>query len=404
LYELEQRGVTVKSMTEPFDTDSPAGRYFITNLAAMAALDRENIMQRLNDGKDRAAKKGKWINGIVPYGYILNENQEIEVYEPEAKVVRMIYHLIAECNYGTTKVADYLNMLGIPTVSQGRGKRRKSLATVWTNSRIRNLVHLTVYKGKYIFRKCSRIGREPITVEVPPIVSEEIWEKATKTLRHHQRWANKNKRHSYLLSGLIRCGICGLMYIGTTTTTNKGKLGYYRCGGKIDYRGKLLGKCHNRYVRQMDIERNIWNLCLSLINNPEEAIRELVATSNTEVQNIEQEKITLEKALKDKEKERQKILELYRKGIITQDDVEQQFELIARERKQIEFRIKEIKKIQTQTIKEKELRDKLETLLKQLHKKAEKLNFEKKREIIKLVIKEVVVYPDDIQIRWAFTL
>ncbi|GAC1311642.1 MAG: hypothetical protein NVSMB27_48230 [Ktedonobacteraceae bacterium] len=44
--DLEALGLQVKSMTEPFDTSTPSGRFMLTILSAVAGLERDTIIQR----------------------------------------------------------------------------------------------------------------------------------------------------------------------------------------------------------------------------------------------------------------------------------------------------------------------------------------------------------------------
>lgn len=59
VYAFEQMGIKVKSMTEPFDTGDPAGRFLLTILAGVADLERDNILDRMWHGANRAARQGK---------------------------------------------------------------------------------------------------------------------------------------------------------------------------------------------------------------------------------------------------------------------------------------------------------------------------------------------------------
>jgi site-specific DNA recombinase len=67
--ELEARGVELCSMTEPFDTSSPSGRFLLTVLSGAPGLERDTIIQRSIEGSNRLAREGTWLGGIVPYGY-----------------------------------------------------------------------------------------------------------------------------------------------------------------------------------------------------------------------------------------------------------------------------------------------------------------------------------------------
>src|SRR5690606_11510668 len=100
VYDLEQYGIKIRSMTEPFDTSDPSGRFLLTVLAGVADLERETILERMWHGANRAAREGKWLGGIVPYGYKLDEEGYLQINEAplpgmdmsEADVVRLIYH------------------------------------------------------------------------------------------------------------------------------------------------------------------------------------------------------------------------------------------------------------------------------------------------------------------------
>ena len=47
---LSQHGVGVQSMSEPFDTATPSGRFMLTMFAGVAELDRANILDRKHVG------------------------------------------------------------------------------------------------------------------------------------------------------------------------------------------------------------------------------------------------------------------------------------------------------------------------------------------------------------------
>jgi len=410
VHEMEQNGVKVKSMTEPFDTGDANGRFLLTVLAGVADLERETILERMWHGTNRAARTGKWLGGIVPYGYRVNEDGFLEINEDllpglemsEADVIRTIYYLIAEQGYSTIKVADYLNALGVPTayVKDGRqvtrGKRKVNTSGIWTPGRIRNMIVNTTYKGIHYYGKRSKKNRELIPREVPAIVPEEIWEKAQQKLKENQLEATKNAKRKYLLRGLIKCGLCGLTYQGQSYKSSGGKSrAYYVCGGKTAYRGPLQGKCPSKNLPAEWIENLVWEECVKFIENPGETIKELantMETKKTQRKELEQEKQMALKALKERELERQDILDLYRKKLITADDVEKQFQKIKEEMETLEKRVREIEE---QIITEETLLSSFNTaeeLLANLRAKLENNPpFEVRREIVRTLVKEIVV-------------
>lgn len=410
VHELEQTGVKIRSMTQPFDTGDPSGRFLLTILAGVADLDRETILERLWYGANRAARKGKWLGGIVPYGYRVNDEGYLEINEDplpgmdmsEADVVRLIFRLIAEQRYSTIRVADYLNSIGVPPAykKDGRkvkkGKRKVNTAGVWTPSRIRNMIVNTTYKGIHLYGKRTNKQREIITREVPAIVSSDQWEKAQKVLKDNHLEAMRNAKRKYLLRGLIKCGLCGLNYCGTQFPGpgRKPKV-YYVCNGKTTYRGKYMGKCPSKNIPAQWIEEMVWKQCVDFITHPGGAIREL-ATDLEERKSgqadLEAEERMIRKAIEDKEKEKQQILDLYRKQLITSADVEEQLLKIAREKEALQKQAVELaRKIEIEKQVEQQFNN-AEELLTDLRSKLEKSpSFEDRRQIVKTLVREIRV-------------
>lgn len=410
VHELEQHGIKIRSMTEPFDTGDPNGRFLLTVLAGVADLERETILERMWHGANRAARAGKWLGGIVPYGYRVNEEGFLEISEAplpgmdmsEADVVRLIFHLVADQGYSTIKVADYLNALGVPTAyaKDGRkitrGKRKVNTAGIWRPSRVRSIIRNTTYKGEHYYGKRSNKNRDVIYREVPAIVSKETWEKAQEVLKNNQIEALRNTKRKYLLRGLIKCGICGLNYHGNAYPGPERKpKAYYICNGKIVYRGPLQGKCPSKNLPAEWIEELIWNNCVEFINNPGVALQELSETmefKKSQRDTLELEKQKILSLIEDKESEKQSILDLYRKKIISSLDVEQQLQKIIQEKQSLEERVRDLDR---QIAAEEEMLKQFDTPEQLLADLKSKLNsditFEIKRDIVKTLVNEIIV-------------
>jgi DNA invertase Pin-like site-specific DNA recombinase len=57
--QLQQRGIALRSITEAIDTSSPAGRFLFSILGALAAMEREIIVERTRAGLRAAAARGR---------------------------------------------------------------------------------------------------------------------------------------------------------------------------------------------------------------------------------------------------------------------------------------------------------------------------------------------------------
>lgn len=103
----------IVSCKENIDTSTPMGRFVLTVFAALAQLDRENIVQRTTDGRNERGKVDGDRGGRLPMGYIRTANGP-EIVEAEAEIVRDIFSQRA-ADATLTTIADNLNSRGIST-------------------------------------------------------------------------------------------------------------------------------------------------------------------------------------------------------------------------------------------------------------------------------------------------
>jgi len=170
-------------------------------------------------------------------------------------------------------IADDLNRLRIPAA----GKRKKSFAQRWTPGRIRNIIGNEIYKGIHFYGRNlkqkgkPKNGMQPVLRRVPDlaIVSEGLWEAANGALRANLSLAKSRTNRQYLLTGLIKCGICGKRFVGTPL---HGKT-YYRCGGYQGAYNTSGEKCYSQHIRGEWLEKVIWEEVRSLFRNPGPTLR-----------------------------------------------------------------------------------------------------------------------------------
>ncbi|KXZ40051.1 site-specific DNA recombinase [Alkalithermobacter thermoalcaliphilus JW-YL-7 = DSM 7308] len=407
IYQLEQLGVQIKSMTEPFDTSNPSGRFMITMLAGVADLERETILERMWHGANRAAREGKWLGGIVPYGYIVDSQGYLVVNDErigdlemsEKEVVQLIFDLVGNKKYSTMKVADYLNSLKIPTHYQKddrqilKGKRKANTAGVWLPNNIGRMIKNTTYKGVHYYGKRSKKQRDVIERKVPAIVSEDLWDKCQEVLKNNQILSMKNSKRNYLLRGLIRCELCNSTYHGSFSTKHE----YYICTGKTKYKGPGYGRCKAKNIRSDFLNKVVWEDVVNFINNPGKVLNFLDTSNNNNniytLNNLESEIDIIKSRLDNIETEKESILNLFRKNIITSLDVEKQFENINKDKIQLQERLLELEKEILNVRSKNKNTDKIREFLSDMKYKLEtnEVTFELKREIIETLVGTIKV-------------
>jgi site-specific DNA recombinase len=415
--ELESLAVQVRSMTEPVDTTTPSGRFLLTILGGVAGLERETTIQRSIEGTNRLARNGAWLGGIVPYGYlavgkgidsrlIISEKAIPGFAISEAEVVRTIYRMAGEERQSCYTIADHLNTLGIPSThipdedEPTRGKRQQTTSRRWSTGHIRNMIVSTTYKGLHQYGRRTAKQREIFAREVPAIVSIDIWECAQQTLRDHQLPTHSSKTtRSYLLRGLIKCGLCGLTYIGAASPPYKStERIYYSCNGKGQLRGRYGAegkRCPSKNVHAIALETAVWEDIETFLRNPGDVIARLgqqmrIQAGTTEC--IHDELAKHQQALQALDIEKDSVITLFRRGRIDESALDRQLDQIQQDETTKRNEIEEVQQ-QLRDLQEKEdgLRYAHELLLRLSQHMAQPLTWEIKRELVEALVAEIRV-------------
>jgi site-specific DNA recombinase len=367
--DLEKRGVRVRSMTEEFDTGTATGRLMLTMLSGFASHEREVIRERSAAGITRLAEAGVWLGGVVPYGYrkagegherrlVISEEPIPGLDMSEADVIQEIFRLATVEKQSCRAIAARLNGLRIPCAyvrDSGLGvpSRRKKTQGIWRAGRVLGLLNNKTYKGTHEFGKRSK-KREVVSRPAPAIVSEETWQKAQQTIKSNLLFSKRSAKNKYLLRGLVKCGSCGFTYVGIAANRPNGKLEfYYRCNGAHSpqiYRPH--GRCQSKAVRGDLLEQQVWSDIETFLRNPGSVLEQLNARLEGDAKGSEQiaKQITrLESLLEQKATERNRLLGLYRRGRLSDAELDSQTDEIAKEQAALEAQAAELRaRVQSQ--------------------------------------------------------
>lgn len=406
VFGLEELGATVVSLTEMIDTSTPAGRLFLTMLAGYASFERDVFLERSRAGTERVARMGKWLGGIVPFGYRCDEEGYLQINEEpipgteysEADVIRLMYRLMGE-GATTQRVAEHLNTLRIPTAYQidgrQRGKRAKATQGVWRAGRIRNILVQPIYRGEHHYGRRSATGRETIARQVPAIVGAEAWERAQQQLRANQLGAMRNTQRDYLLRGLIRCASCGRVYHGTQFPgPGRERIVYYQCGGKNKVHAYPFPPCKSKNLRAEEIEGRVWEECLRILTDPTtvEAYLERAVPAPASPVDAEREGRALVAAIEENGKEKERLITIYRRGLITDEELTEQLRQVDGERQAIQERQGALRLVQREVVRGENQRDALEARLAELRPLlAGELGFAARRRIVSELVDRITV-------------
>jgi len=89
---FDAQGVSFVSVTQQFNTTTSMGRLTLNVLLSFAQFEREVTGERIRDKIAASKRKGMWMGGMTPVGYV-SKDRTLEIDEPQAQRVRQIYQL-----------------------------------------------------------------------------------------------------------------------------------------------------------------------------------------------------------------------------------------------------------------------------------------------------------------------
>ncbi|MCI7604338.1 MAG: recombinase family protein [Blautia massiliensis] len=311
---LTDYGVDLVSVDDAIDSSTQGGRLTLTILSAVAEIERENITDQFMAGRLQKIRDGKWSGGSVPYGY-RSVDRELTIDPYEASIVRKIFDLYMEEDMGATSVAVTLNDEDYLRKENGGVDQRP-----FTYDFIVNVLDNPIYCGKLIFgRRTNKKGPDGKLLKPDPkhaviaqgvhetILTEEEWnavqEKRERLSKN--RYELDNPERISLLSGLVRCPMCGSGMIHTKNKRiNRNHGGYYKtihyyaCNNSRKSNGMTCSFRHT--YNQEKIDSSVFEIIQRLTTLPE---YKNAVTANLQNQaTVEQ----LEERLKQERKELRK--------------------------------------------------------------------------------------------------
>lgn len=258
-------GVRYVALTDMVDTLEDSSNNDIAPFKAILNdMYAKDLSKKIRTALHTMQREGLWVGGCPPFGYKIdpdNKNHLI-INEIEAPIVKRIFSLFLS-GYNINKIKDKFNQENVPTFMKTRNKDKYSY---WNYATIKKILSNQLYTGdmvqnrrnrvSYKYRRIISLPKEKWIIKEnthTPIITKEVFNQVQNLLPKQN--TRKDKRNTYLLDGLLKCGEC---HHNIGIRNNKNNLtticNYYRTKNKDNT------LCTSHTFNYYNIESNIINI------------------------------------------------------------------------------------------------------------------------------------------------
>ena len=401
-------------------SESPEDQLLLQVQGAIAEYEREKIAERARRGKIHKAQKGDVsVMSGAPYGYLYlaaspQREASYEINLPQARVIRQIFAWYTQEQIPMNQIAKRLTNEQIRSPGGG---------PIWHRSVLSKILRNPAYMGQAAYRKTKMVARKKLTrhsrkqnyytktalsskkqrpreewiaIKVPAVISEEMFQRAQEQLQLNKKFARRNNsKHLYLLSGLLYCEECYYNLQGRGSTYR-----YYRCAGAENPLAKH--HCHSSAIRVEPLDEMVWQQVKQLIQSPKRVFNHYLSR----VDQKQNQSHSFEALFKQKNKEihhyeqqKEKLLDLYQNQLIAFEEIQPRLQSIQKQIKDLQQEQTLIQQEQTLENQKLQLIENFESFKETMTENLDQLEFEKKRQIVRLLVKEIAIDPKTQTIR-----
>ena len=330
---LEKNDITFKSYSEPFETDTPAGKMQFQMMALIGEFERGTIAQNVKMGMCAKAKSGEWCGGrVLGYDLVPIDSQEgakrkknrLTINEKEAEAVRFIFNEYVN-GKGYKAITNQLNKLSYKT-KKGNDFSVGSIREILTNPVYIGKVRYNV-RQNWSEKRRRNINANPIITDGvhEPIIDEVLWDKVQAIMESKKGKPSRIYDGEYPLTGILRCPKCGAGMVISRTTNKladgtKKRIAYYCCGA---WKNKGTSVCNSNTIRVDKANEYVFNKISELLSN-EKMVETIVNNINKErhkkINPAKKELERIDKELEKIDRKKTKLFEAYEEEVISKEE------------------------------------------------------------------------------------
>ena len=299
---LEQYNCFLLCDRDDVNTSTANGRFFVRMLTVLSQLEIEIISERTKFGLNGAIKSGH-IPGQRPFGYKSAEDKRMVIDNATRPYVEKIFDMYLEGN-SFQQIANYFKGNNIYPKKN------------WKDTTIQKIIDNKIYMGDY--EQYKRIGKqenlEPIVYMnvVEPIISRAKWEECQRQKERNQRTYTRDRVYTFFQR--LKCPNCSRIMKCKGSGATKRKYMYYTCEN-----------CHINF-NEDHVEHLLRDFIYDLLEYDMAVKKFFLPVLEDKTNNIDT--TSIDKEIRDLEKQRNRIKDLYIKGIVEIDDFKEDYKLI----------------------------------------------------------------------------
>ncbi len=418
--EFARHGVPVLYLDAPPLKDDSEATLLVQVQGVIAEYERAKIAERNRRGKLYRARAGEIVYRLVPYGYRRIPRSpagpsHLEIYEPEAVVVRRIFDDFVGGGLSIRRIVRGLYEDGIPSPTG---------IAVWSTACISKMLVNPTFKGTARYnrhqalppktgRKSTRnVLRPPeewIEIPVPAIVSEEIFDASQRVARNHALFSPRRARPGeWLLRRLVVCGHCG---VSTFCQGHKRETGprYYVCNRRrpLDA-GGFERACPQPSIRAQALEALVWEQLRQALLRPElllkgeTALGARIGATDDDLLNAQLKR--LDRRLQQTNGERRRVVDLYQMQAIELAEFQARHDEVLDRQRQLEQQRAELVSQHKELAINNRLAQRIGAFADRVRQGLDGLDFEQRQKLVRLLIEQVRVTGPTVEIHLRIPL
>lgn len=299
---LEQYNCFLLCDRDDVNTSTANGRFFVRMLTVLSQLEIEIVSERTKFGLNGAIKSGH-IPGQRPFGYKSAEDKRMVIDNATRPYVEKIFDMYLE-GKSFQQIANYFKENNIYPKKN------------WKDTTIQKIIDNKIYMGDY--EQYKRIGKqenlEPIVYMnvVEPIISRAKWEECQRQKERNQRTYTRDRIYTFFQR--LKCPNCSRIMKCKGSGGTKRKYMYYTCE-----------HCHINF-NEDHVEHLLRDFIYDLLEYDMAVKKFFLPVLEDKTNNIDT--TSIDKEIRDLEKQRNRIKDLYIKGIVKIDDFKEDYKLI----------------------------------------------------------------------------